>query len=78
MAKWEISNFSLSVWLVGHQSLGILGNFTVGPAPYTIIVSYVWSNVKFLLFPLWFGTLAVNARAFSEILLIPHQNLPFV
>ena len=78
MAKWEISYFFLSVWLIGHQSHSILGNFTVGPAPYTKIVSYVWSSAKFLLFPHWFGTLAVNARAFSEISLIPHQNLPFV
>ena len=35
MAKWEISNISVSVWLVGHQSHSILQNFTVGPASYT-------------------------------------------
>ena len=78
VAKWEISNISVSVWLIGHQSHSILGNFTVGPASYTKMVSYVWSNVKFLLFPHWFGALAVNARAFSEISLLSHQNLPFV
>ena len=31
MVKWEISNISLSVWYVGCQSHGILGNFTVFP-----------------------------------------------
>ena len=31
MAKWEISNISLSVWYVGCQSHGSLGNFTVFP-----------------------------------------------
>ena len=31
MAKWEISNISLSVWYIGCQSHGILGNFTVFP-----------------------------------------------
>ena len=31
MVKWEISNISLSVWHVGCQSHGILGNFTVFP-----------------------------------------------
>ena len=78
MAKWEISNISVSVWLIGHLSHGILGNFTIGPASYTKMVSYVWSNAKFLLFPHCFGVLAVTARAFSEISLISHQNLPFV
>ena len=39
------------------------------------MVSYVWSNVKFLLFPPhWFGALAFKAMAFSEILLISHQK----
>ena len=38
------------------------------------MVSYVWSNVKFLLFPHWFGTLAFKAMAFSEILLISLQK----
>ena len=36
MAKWEISNISLSVWLVGYLSHGILGNFAIGLAPCTI------------------------------------------
>ena len=31
MAKWEISNISLSVWYIGCQSHGILGNFAVIP-----------------------------------------------
>ena len=31
MVKHEISNISLSVWYVGCQSHGILGNFTVFP-----------------------------------------------
>ena len=31
MAKQEISNISLSVWHIGCQSHGILGNFTVFP-----------------------------------------------
>ena len=31
MVKWEISNISLSVWYVGCQSHGILGNFAVFP-----------------------------------------------
>ena len=34
MAKWEISNISLSVWLIGYLSHGILGNFAVGLASY--------------------------------------------
>ena len=34
------------------------------------MVSYVWSNANFLLFPHWFGALAFKAMAFSEILLI--------
>ena len=33
---------------------------------------------KLLLFPHWFDTLAVNARAISEILLNSHHYLPFV
>ena len=33
---------------------------------------------NFYYFPSWFGVLAVQARAFSEISLISHQNLPFV
>ena len=37
-------------------------------------VSYVWSNTKLLLFPHWFSTLAVNARAISEILLNSHPK----
>ena len=28
-----------------------MGNFAVGPASYTKMVSYVWSNAKFLIFP---------------------------
>ena len=32
MVKWEISNISLSVWLIGYQSHGILVNFAIGPA----------------------------------------------
>ena len=31
MVKWEISNIFLSVWLIGYQSHGILGNFAVFP-----------------------------------------------
>ena len=31
MVKWEISNISLSVWHVGCQSCGILGNVAVFP-----------------------------------------------
>ena len=35
MAKQEISYISLSVWLIGYLSHGILGNFTIGLASYT-------------------------------------------
>ena len=31
-------------------------------------------NMKFLLFPHWFGALAFTAMAFSEISLIAHQK----
>ena len=36
-------------------------------------MSYVWSNTKFILFPHWFGLLAVNAREIIEISIISHQ-----
>ena len=32
MVKWEISNISLYIWLIGYLSQGILGNFAIGPA----------------------------------------------
>ena len=112
MVKWEISNISLSILLIGYQSHGILGNFTIGPAlciklclmygqmgnfqyfslclacwlfkpwyfgkfccwPCCVhqIMSQVWPNGKFLLFLFLFGTLAVKAMAFWEILLSSH------
>ena len=31
VAKWEISTISLTVWHVGYQSHGILGNFDIVP-----------------------------------------------
>ena len=31
VAKWEISTISLTVWHVGYQSHGILGNFDIFP-----------------------------------------------
>ena len=31
VAKWEISTISLTVWHVGYQSHGILGNFNIFP-----------------------------------------------
>ena len=36
-------------------------------------MSHVWSNTKFMLFPHWFGLLAVNASAIIEISIISHQ-----
>ena len=78
MAEWEISNFPFQFGSLAIKSHSILGNFTVGPASYTKMVSYVWSNAKFLIFPHWFGAMAVKAMAFWEISLFSHQNLPFV
>ena len=49
MAKWEISNFSfVSLGSLATKVIAFLGNFTIGHAPYTKIVSYVWSSMKFL------------------------------
>ena len=31
VAKWEISTISLTVWHIGYQSHGILGNFDIFP-----------------------------------------------
>ena len=31
IAKWEISTISLTVWHIGYQSHGILGNFDIVP-----------------------------------------------
>ena len=79
VAIWEISTISPYFWLFGSKSNGIFQNFIifiikslVDHALYNI-VSHVWSNTIFILFPHWFGTLAVNARAIIEILIISHQ-----
>ena len=39
---------------------------------------YVLSNGKFLLFLFLFDTLTIKAKAFCEISLFSHQNLPFL
>ena len=58
------------VWLVSIKSNGIYQNFIIfiikNHASYTILC-------LMLLFPHWFGTLAVNARAIIKISIISHQ-----
>ena len=41
VAKWEISPNSLTVWHVGYQSHGILGNFNIFPTK-SVIKSVKW------------------------------------
>ena len=67
MVKWEISNISLYVWLIGYLSQGILGNFTIGPAVCIKLCLRYGQMGKFLIFLFLFGTLAVKAMAFWEI-----------
>ena len=68
------SNLFLVTWFVA----GYLGNFAFGP----ILCSNLWLvvllNRKFLLFLSLFGTLAIKAMTFWEILISSKQNLPFL
>ena len=80
MVKWEISNISpphcLTHWLSKPWHFG---KFHHWPCCVHQIMSHVWSNGKFPIFPPpLFGTLAVKAMAFWEISLSSHQNLPFL
>ena len=67
--------FSINHWLLKPRHFG---KFCHWPCYVHQIMSYVWSNGKFLIFLFQFGTLAVKAMAFWEILLSSHQNLPFL
>ena len=71
-------NFSLSV---GSLAIKVIAFWEI--SPFALLHTQKWclmygQTQNFYYFPHWFGTLAVNARAFSEISLISHQNLPFV
>ena len=79
MAKWEISNifcFSLAHWSLKPMAFWeILLLALLHTQKWCLMYG---QTRNFLLFPHCFGVLAVTARAFSEISLISHQNLPFV
>ena len=75
------SNLLLITYLVltiGYWSHGIFGKFQRWPCFVHQVMSHVWSNGKFPIFLFLFGTLAVKAMAFWEILLSSHQNLLFL
>ena len=67
--------FSINHWLLKPWHLG---KFCHWPCFVHQIMSHVWSNGKFPIVLFLFGTLAVKAMAFWEILLSSHQNLPFL
>ena len=78
MAKWEISNispFSLTHWLLKPWHFG---KFCHWPCfmHYKCVSCMVKHEIS-IISPLWFGALAVKARAFSKISLFSHQNLLF-
>ena len=51
MAKWEISNISVLVGLLVIKVMAFWEISTVGPALGIKIMSYVWPNGKFQIFP---------------------------
>ena len=61
------------VWLIGIKTNGNYRNFVIFTCFVLSIICYVYSNTKLILFPHWFGSLAVNARAIIEISIISHQ-----
>ena len=69
------------VWLIGSKSSGIFRNFiifiiksAVDHASHIILCLMYGQTQKLLLFPHWFGSLAVNAREISKISLNSHQK----
>ena len=75
MAKREISNFFLVKF--GSLAIKVIAFWEILPLAllHTQKLCLMYGQTRnFYYFPHWFGTLAVNARAFSKISLIPHQK----
>ena len=51
------------VLLLAIKVIAFLGNFAIGPALCIKIMSYVWPNGKFLIFPFQFGSLAIKSHS---------------
>ena len=75
MGNFQYFSFCLAHWLLKPWHFG---KFHHWPCFVHQVMSHVWSNGKFLIFLFLFGTWAVKAMAFWEILLSSHQNLPFL
>ena len=75
MGNFQYFSSCLAHWLLKPWHFG---KFCHWPCYVHQVMSYVWSNMKFLIFLFLFGMLAVKAMAFWEILLFSHQNLPFL
>ena len=58
------------VWLIGIKAMAIIEILSFSPALY---VASCVTNTKYILFPHWFGSLAVNTGAIIEISIISHQ-----
>ena len=68
--KKKISTILPIYWLIGSKSSGICQNFIIC----TLVLHLMYGPTqKFILFPHWFGSLAVNAGATIKILIISHQ-----
>ena len=62
-----------TVWLIGIKSNGNYRDFIIFTCFVCSIMCYIHSSTKLILFPHWFGSLAVNAGEIIEISIISHQ-----
>ena len=81
ISTWSSLKSTLITYLVLLLAIKVIAFWEI--LPLALLHTQKWclmygQTQNFYYFPHWFGALAVKAMAFSEILLISHQNLPFV
>ena len=78
---WPNGKFLIFPCQFGLLAIKVIAFWEISPLALLRSQNGVLCMVKHeisIISPHWFGMLAVNARAFSKISLVSHQNLPFV